>query len=104
MDNKDQIEVQELDDGSGDSYIEIPSGYLKKLDWKEGDNLKFIPQPNGSIVIKKVKLESIELDFDEDELFKYMQMAHDQGTSFNEFCEKALKEVITKVEFENECG
>ena len=33
---------------------------------------------------------------DEDELFKYMQMAHDQGTSFNEFCEKALKEVITK--------
>tara|TARA_Y100000310_G_C20338986_1_gene648886 strand:+ start:87 stop:401 length:315 start_codon:yes stop_codon:yes gene_type:complete len=104
MDHTHSVEVKELNDGSGDTYIEFPPELLNKLGWKEGDDLRFEPKKNGSIRVKKVNLETIELDFDEDELFKYMQIAHDQGISFNEFCENALKEVITKAEFENECG
>ena len=69
MDNSHILEVKELEDSSGDSYMEIPPVLLKKLGWEEGDDLKFLPQHNGSIIIKKVNLETIELDFDEDELF-----------------------------------
>jgi len=104
MDNSHLLEVKELEDDSGDSYMEIPPVLLKKLDWNEGDDLKFLPQPNGSIIIKKVNLETVELDFDEGELFKYMQMAHDQGISFNDLCGNALNEAIIKAQFENECG
>jgi hypothetical protein len=104
MNNKSSIEIKELNDGSGDCYIEIPPDCLKKLDWKEDDDLRFIPQPNGTITIKRVKLESVELDFDDNELFKYMRLAHDRGQSFNELCENALENIITRSEFENECG
>ena len=51
------IEIKEFEDGSGDAYIEIPQQLLKKLDWKEGDDVKFIKKDNGSIDIKKVKPE-----------------------------------------------
>ena len=103
MDYNHLVEVKELDDGSGDAYIEIPPQLLNKLNWKEGDDLKFNPQKDGSISIEKVDLETVELDFDENALFKYMQMAHEQGISFNELCENALKEAIAKMEFEDEC-
>mgnify|MGYP003644464126 CR=1 FL=1 len=98
------IEIRELEDGSGDAYIEIPPALLQKLDWREGDDLKFLPQPSGSILVKKVTLETIELHFDDDELFKYMQRAHELGISFNQFCENALEDVIKKENFEDECG
>jgi len=104
MSESHTIEVLEVEDGSGDTYIEIPPVLLKKLNWKEGDDLKFLPQPNGSILVKKVNLETVELDFDDDELFKYMQRAHELGISFNQFCEQALEDIVKKRDFENECG
>ena len=104
MGNRHLIEIRELDDGSGDVYIELPPELLAKVGWKEGDDLRFDRGKNGSLIVKKANLESVELDFDEDELFKYMQLAHEKGISFNELCENALKEVITRSEFENECG
>ncbi len=91
---KHQIEIQELDDGSGGALIEFPPVLLKKLGWKEGDDLKFERGENGSIQIRKIGLESVELDFDEEELFKYMQFAHEQGMSFNELCSEALEDCL----------
>jgi hypothetical protein len=32
----------------------------------------------------------VELNFDDDELFKYMQLAHKKGISFNQLCNEAL--------------
>ena len=97
------VEVKSLRDGD-DSFVEIPAEVLNNLGWKEGDDVKFEVKEDGSIMIKRINLESVELDFDEEDLFKYMQMANDQGISFNELCENALKEAIIKEEFENECG
>jgi len=98
------IEIKELEDGSGDSYIEIPLPLLKKMNWVEGDDLRLDRRKDGSIRVKKVNFETVELDFDEDELFKYMQIAHEKGISFNQFCGNALSEALAKAEFENECG
>ena len=90
------IDVKEMQDGSGDAYIEFPSSLFKELGWKEGDDLKFVPKADGSFLIKKVKYDTVELDFDDEELLKYMTLAHERGQSFNEFVEEALTWAITK--------
>ena len=94
MSEKYTVEVQQVDD----CFIEIPPPLLEKLGWTEGDDLKFDVKEDGAIQIKKIKLESVELDFDDEELFKLMVAAHKKGVSFNEFCEEALEGVITKAE------
>lgn len=99
-----EVEVKECDDGSGGIYFEIPSEILKELGWSEGDDVKFDIQKDGSIQIRRVQLETVDLEFDDEELLKYMTAAHDRGQSFNEFCNDALVDQIKKVEFENECG
>jgi bifunctional DNA-binding transcriptional regulator/antitoxin component of YhaV-PrlF toxin-antitoxin module len=86
-----ELEVKESFDG--ELYFRLPDDLLKRLGWEEGDDLKFIPQ-DDAFIIKKVKYANIELDFDEEELFKYMMCAHEQNLSFNEFVEQALTEII----------
>ena len=87
-----KIEVQEH--SFGELFFEIPPALLEDLGWEEGDDVKFIDNKNGVFTIKKVKYESIELDFDDDELFKYMQLAHEKGMSFNEWVEDCLKQIL----------
>jgi hypothetical protein len=98
------IEVKEMEDGSGDAYIEFPPVLFEKMKWKVGDGLKFLPKNDGSFIIKKVNLSSMELEFDDDELLKYMTLAHEKDQTFNEFIAEALEWTITKHEFESECG
>jgi len=62
MDYIHLIDVKELDDGSGDAYIELPPELLNKLSWQEGDDLHFDPQDDGSILIKKVSLDFLQED------------------------------------------
>lgn len=88
------IEVKEAVTSNGELFIEIPPVVLNKLDWQKGDDVKFATTSAGSIQIRKVKTEAVELDFDDDELFKYMQFAHQKGMSFNELCNEALKDCL----------
>ena len=41
-----------------------------------------------------VKYETIDLEFSDEELLKYMKMAHELDITFNQLVERALKEVI----------
>ena len=84
-----ELEVKESFDG--ELYFRLPDDLLKRLGWEVGDELKFVPQ-DDAFIIKKVKYANIDLDFDEEELLKYMMCAHEQNLSFNEFVEQALKE------------
>lgn len=86
-----ELEVKESFDG--ELYFRLPDDLLKRLGWEVGDDLKFIPQ-DDAFIIKKVKYANIELNFDDEELFKYMTCAHEQNLSFNEFVEQALTEII----------
>jgi|TARA_R110000765_G_scaffold249685_1_gene351391 bifunctional DNA-binding transcriptional regulator/antitoxin component of YhaV-PrlF toxin-antitoxin module len=90
-----QITLQENSDG--ELFFEIPPDLLDYLDWEKGDDLKFTDHKNGVITIKKVKYETIELDFDDEELLKYMKLAHDKGMSFNEWVEYSLKQIIEEL-------
>jgi bifunctional DNA-binding transcriptional regulator/antitoxin component of YhaV-PrlF toxin-antitoxin module len=88
-----ELKLKETDDG--ELFFNIPDDVLERLGWEEGDEIKFIERDSG-FLIKKVKYETIELDFNEDELFKYMRHAHKQGLSFNEWVEEVMSEFINQ--------
>jgi bifunctional DNA-binding transcriptional regulator/antitoxin component of YhaV-PrlF toxin-antitoxin module len=90
-------ELQIKENSEGDLYFNIPDNLLERLGWEEGDEIKFI-EKDGGFLLTKVKYETIELDFDDDELFKYMKIAHEKGMSFNEWVEDSLKQIIKELE------
>ena len=92
-----EIILKETTDG--DLFFTIPDEMLERLDWKEGDDLKFEDR-GDSVLIRKVKYESVELEFDDEELFKYMQLAHEKNIPFNELCEEAIKTAINESSIE----
>lgn len=83
-----QVLLKETTDG--DLFFTIPDEILERLGWKEGDDLKF-EERNGSVLIRKVKYENVQLEFDDKELLKYMTYAHEQNITFNQLCEYAIK-------------
>ena len=84
-----KIEVKESPDG--EFYFNLPDDLLSRLG--ECDEIKLVGR-DGGFVIKKAKYESIELDIDDEELFKYMKHAHKNLLSLNEWVEKCLTEFI----------
>ena len=95
-----QIEIQ--DNSDGELFFEIPPALLEDLGWEEGDKVKFIPNENGTFTIKKAKYSTIELDFSDDELLRYMTYAHERGMTFNELVEDSVKDFLIKADFEND--
>lgn len=83
-----QVLIKETIDG--DLFFTIPDEMLKRLGWEEGDDLKF-EERNGSVLIRKVKYENIQLEFNDKQLLKYMAHAHEKNITFNELCEEAIK-------------
>jgi len=90
-----EIILKETTDGN--LFFTIPDDVLERLGWKEGDDLKF-EERNGSVLIRKVKYESVELEFDDEELLKYMKFAHESGITFNQLCEDAIKAKLDEID------
>ncbi len=90
-----EIELKETD--NGELFFRIPEETLNRLGWKEGDDLKF-EERKGAVLIRKVKYENIELEFDDKELLKYMMVAHEKGITFNELCEEAIKAKLDEID------
>jgi bifunctional DNA-binding transcriptional regulator/antitoxin component of YhaV-PrlF toxin-antitoxin module len=89
-------ELKVKEDAFGELYFDIPQDVLDRLGWQEGDDIKFIEKDDG-FIIKKVKYESVELEFDKKELLEYMKFAHDQNITFNQLCENAINEKLNEV-------
>ncbi len=47
-------------------------------------------------------MESIDVDFSDEELLQYMKLAHEQDITFNKFVENALRAAIEKAKLEDE--
>ena len=90
-----QVLLKETTDG--DLFFTIPDEMLKRLGWEEGDDLKF-EERNGSILIRKVNYENVQLEFNDKELLKYMSYAHQQNMTFNELCEQAIKAKLDELD------
>jgi bifunctional DNA-binding transcriptional regulator/antitoxin component of YhaV-PrlF toxin-antitoxin module len=95
--NVGELKIKE--DASGELYFDIPQDVLDRLGWQEGDDIKFIEKDDG-FIIKKVKYESVELEFDDEELLKYMKFAHESGITFNQLCEDAIKGRLDEIDSE----
>lgn len=93
--NIGELPVKETDDG--ELFFELPDDLLNRLGWKEGDDLKFVDKGDG-FLIKKIKYDNVELEFDDGELLKYMLLAHEMNITFNEFVEQALKNVLNETD------
>ena len=89
-----QVEVQKNE--QDELFVELPSELMTSLGWNTGDDVKWEETDEGGFRLKKVKYETVELEFDDEELFKYMQLAHERNQSFNQFVEEALTEVIER--------
>ena len=94
-----EIEVQK-DSETDDLFFEIPPKLLERLNWKTGDDLKW-EETNEGVLVRKVKYETVELDFDDEEYFKYLKFAHENNMSFNELVEESVKEAMKNNEKEN---
>lgn len=90
-----ELKLQESEDG--EFFFNIPDDVLDRLGWEEGDDIKFV-EKDGGFLLKKVKYENIELEFDDEELLKYMQCAHEENITFNEFCERAIQAKINDLD------
>ena len=90
-----QVLLKETTDG--DLFFTIPDEMLKRLGWREGDDLKF-EERNGSVLIRKVNYENVQLEFNDKELLKYMSYAHQQNMTFNELCEQAIKAKLDELD------
>ena len=94
-----EIEIQK-DSETDDLFFEIPPKLLERLNWKTGDDLKW-EETNEGVLVRKVKYETVELDFDDEEYFKYLKFAHENNMSFNELVEESVKEAMKNNEKEN---
>ena len=92
-----ELKLQETEDG--ELFFNIPDDVLNRLGWEEGDDIKFI-EKDGGFLVKKIRYENIQLEFDDEELLKYMQCAHEENITFNEFCERAIKGKINDLDSE----
>jgi bifunctional DNA-binding transcriptional regulator/antitoxin component of YhaV-PrlF toxin-antitoxin module len=90
-------EVLLKENADGDLFFTIPDEMLKRLGWEEGDDLKF-EERNGSILIRKVKYENIQLEFNDKQLLKYMTYAHEKNITFNQLCEDAIKAKLDELD------
>lgn len=44
----------EMDSVSGDLFVTFPDDLIEKLFWKEGDEIEWVDQGDGSFLIRKV--------------------------------------------------
>jgi len=95
--NTNELKLKETEDG--ELFFNIPDDLLEKLGWEEGDEIKFVERDNG-FLLTKVKYESIEVDFNEKDLLKYMMFAHERNITFNQLCQNAIKEKLEELDNE----
>ena len=93
MSNLYEVNIQE-DKQTKDLFFELPPVLMKNLGWKPGDELKWEETENGGFSCRKVKYETVELEFDDEEYFRFLRFAHERNMSFNELVEESLKEAI----------
>jgi len=86
-----QLEVKEKE---GELYIEIPGDMMDRLGWKNSDDFEWIDNKDGTFTLTKTSKVDVELEFTEEELYKYMLHAHERGLSLNAWIESVMKEFV----------
>ena len=70
-------------------------GFNDELVLRAEDTSKLI---NFLRTVQLENSEEVELDFDDETLFKYMTIAHERGQSFNDFVIEGINEMLNKAE------
>lgn len=86
-----------IDPDTQELCLQLPEDLMERLGWSEGDELKWKETDRGWM-LSKLNMCDIEIEFEEDELFKYMKAAHEMDITFNEFIARALQDIINQHE------
>jgi len=97
-----ETELTIVENEDGDVCLEFPPAIMEEAGWTAGDDLKFTVNNDRSFTIRKVKLASIELDCDQEELAKWMAAAHEADMSFNEWVQHSIEAVVANFEESDE--
>lgn len=81
-------------DSDGFIFIKFPNYIIEKLKIKENDFLDVEITDDNKIVITPIKKMDLEIDIDEDILFKTMLEAHKRDMTLNQLVTEAITEVI----------
>lgn len=76
--------------------IKLPSDITDKLDIGPQDELTMKRDDDGSISIVSTKQVSVELELNDQDLFRYMQVAHERGITFNQLVNDATQSFLMK--------
>jgi len=115
-DKKWTVAVEEDD---GELILPLPSDMLDEMGWAIDDTIEWVDNEDGTwtihktlspgnpldseySVIKKAKMETVELDLSKDELYQLMLMAHENDITLNKMAERILLEYIEKYKNEKE--
>ena len=89
------VDIKHVEE-SDDLWMSIPTELMEQLGWEVGDDLKFIDHKDGSFRLKKIRLESVELEIPDDDLLQLTMMAHERNITLNDLitdiCEDSIKE------------
>ena len=92
-----ETELTIVENEEGEVCLEFPPAIMEDIGWSAGDDIKFTINNDRSFTIRKVKLSSIELDVEEEELAKWMVAAHEANMSFNEWVQYGIESAIATV-------
>ena len=51
-------EIKILEAGDGSLYFDIPTHIIKRQGWEDGDDIEFVVNDDGSLLLRKVKTEN----------------------------------------------
>jgi len=91
MSNYESWAATVMQNETGELYFEIPEEVLSRLNWKAEDDLDFHDNHDGTFTLTKVVRKTLELEFTEKELNRYMLRAHEEDMSLNKWIENVLK-------------
>lgn len=79
---------------SQDALLTLPEAVINKLGVKPGDKIH-MEVKDGNLVLSK--LQTIEIELEDETFAQLALMAHEQDITFNELVTKILKEQIEKL-------
>lgn len=51
-------EIKVLETADGDMYFDIPTDIIKKYGWEDGDDIEFVINDDGSLLLRKTEVKN----------------------------------------------
>jgi len=81
------------------STLKIPQHVIDHMKIDPGDQLCVEHDTNGDVLITSVKYETVDIEFDQHDLMKYMLIAHERNITLNQLIEQAIEDKMKQDDY-----